>query len=149
MDEDGTAPAADWSAAGSQRWNRGWRRAALASGMLVYPVVTAYWASQDTHGGAEVAAFAIIAAFCGCYVAACALVVRESSHRLLGITAGVMVLLFLAELPFARADAFYLCAVVVSSAALIKRGAGLVIGAGVLAGLLVPWAVRPWHSGPG
>jgi two-component system, NarL family, sensor histidine kinase DesK len=147
--EDRDESAAGWPAADSQRWMQGWRRLALASGMLVYPVVTAVWVSQNTHGAAAWAGYAIVAAFCCCYVLAAVSVARRSWLRF-WLLLGVMTALFAAELPFARVQAFYLCAVIVScAAALVKRRAAWIVAAGVLASLLVPWAVRPWHSGPG
>ncbi len=52
--------------------------------------------------------------------------------------------------PFARNVAAYLGAVVVSfTIVALKRHVPLITGAGALAALVVPWAVRPWHQGPG
>jgi two-component system sensor histidine kinase DesK len=60
-----------------------------------------------------------------------------------------MVVLFLAELPFARNLSFYLWAVVTAFTALmLRRRIALIVLAGALPPLIVPWAVRPWHAGP-
>jgi two-component system sensor histidine kinase DesK len=148
--EAGSEPSARaGSDADPQRWTRGWRRIALASGMLVYPVVTAVSLSQRMHGAAAVAGYAIVGAFCCCYVLRGFPFARRGglpSWLLLS----AMTVLFVAALPFAQSDAFYLAAVVVSiAAAAVKRYAAWFVGAGVLSSLVVPWAVRPWHDGPG
>lgn len=131
-----------------QRWARGWRRTALAAGMLVYPSVTVVGVAQYATGARAAAGYAAVAAFCGCYVLAAAAVARGSWRRLWWLL-GVMTALFVAALPFAREYAFFLCAVVVSyAAASLRRHAVAIVAGGALAALLVPWAVRPWHSGP-
>jgi two-component system sensor histidine kinase DesK len=146
--EEGIGSLVGWSVAEAQRWTQGWRRLALASGMLIYPVVTAVWVSQYSSGAAALAGYVIVGAFCCCYVAVVLAVARHSSWSWLFL--GVMTALFVAELPFAQGNAFYMCVVVVSwAAALAKRYAVCIVGAGITASIVVPWAVRPWHSGPG
>ncbi|MDL4817486.1 sensor histidine kinase [Actinomadura opuntiae] len=143
MDDAAKAPAAD-----PQRWARGWRRAGLATGMLVYPSVTAVGVAQYSTGAGATAGFTIAAAFAAVYILAGVSIVRGARGRL-WVLYGVMVVLFLAELPFARHFAFYLWAVVVAITALIvRRRIVLIVLAGALPALAVPWAVRPWHSGP-
>ncbi|MEV5596667.1 hypothetical protein [Streptomyces sp. NPDC052496] len=57
---------------------------------------------------------------------------------------------FGAALPFARADAFFLCAVVVSPAAVFVRRHGVPAVAGcAVATLVVPYLVPSWHGGTG
>jgi two-component system, NarL family, sensor histidine kinase DesK len=140
--------AARWSAAGSPRWAHGRRRIALAAGLLAWPVVAALRVSQYSHGAAAAAGYAVVAIFVCCYLLACAALAARARPGFWALV-GAMAALSAAELPFARAGAFYLLAVVVSSAALLRRLAGWVIGAGVAAAFAVPWAVRSWHSGPG
>ncbi|MFI0223512.1 sensor histidine kinase [Streptomyces lydicus] len=61
-----------------------------------------------------------------------------------------MTALFLAALPFARTDAFFLCAVIVSLAAVfVRRYVALTVATCALASLVVPCLVRSWHSDPG
>ena len=61
-----------------------------------------------------------------------------------------MTLFFVAELPIARADAFFLCAVVVAlTVGRLQRRAAPLVAASVLACFFVPWAVPSWPSGPG
>jgi two-component system sensor histidine kinase DesK len=121
----------------------------LSAGMLAYPSVTAANLSQYASGGRALAGYLIVAAFACCYVLAAVSAVRHAWGRVFAVL-GVMAALFVAELPFAREYAFFLCAVVVSFAASFhRRRAVPIVAAGALAALVVPVAVRPWHSGPG
>jgi two-component system sensor histidine kinase DesK len=130
-------------------WPRGLRLAMLSAGMLAYPSVTAANLSQYASGGRALAGYLIVAAFACCYVLAAVSAVRHAWGRVFAVL-GVMAALFVAELPFAREYAFFLCAVVVSFAASFhRRRAVPIVAAGALAALVVPVAVRPWHSGPG
>ncbi|MDH6705730.1 two-component system sensor histidine kinase DesK [Kitasatospora sp. MAA19] len=131
-----------------QRWTQGWRRITLGSGMLVYPCLTAVAMSGTVSGAALVAGYAVVAAFCLCVVLA-ATTVRAHRRQAIVLVA-VMGALFLAALPFAHGDAFFLAAVVVSFVAVLwRRHATPVLVAATLAALLVPWAVPAWHTGPG
>lgn len=146
MEEQGTGTADR----DPQRWSQGWRRAGLAAGMLAYPIVTAIGVAQYSTGGAAVAGYALVVAFCCCYVAAMAMLGRGAERRITAVLGCVMTALFLATLPFAHEYAFFLCAVLVSfTAALLPRHGLVVIAAAALAALVVPWAVRPWHGGLG
>ncbi|SEN53350.1 two-component system, NarL family, sensor histidine kinase DesK [Actinacidiphila rubida] len=132
-----------------QGWAQGRRRTLLAAGMLAYPCVTAANLGQYASGGRALAGYLIVAAFCCCYALAAVSAALRSWGRLY-VLLGVMTALFAAELPFARAYAFFLCAVVVSFVAVFLRQYAVpVTAAGALAALAVPVAVRPWHSGPG
>ncbi|MCX3060284.1 sensor histidine kinase [Streptomyces beihaiensis] len=132
-----------------QRWSQGWRRTGLGTGMLAYPVITATGVAQYTSGAAELTGHLLVAAFCVCYLLALSAVGR-GHRRTPALAYAVLTALFLATLPFARAYAFFLATVIVSFAALRwRRHAALIVGAGALAAIVVPWAVRPWHEGPG
>ncbi|MGF1431007.1 sensor histidine kinase [Kitasatospora sp. LaBMicrA B282] len=146
--EDAPAPAAA-PPGDSQRWAQGWRRILLACGMLVYPFVTIVGVAQYSTGGAALAGYLIAAAFGAVYVLAFVVAIRGARRRLVPLGA-LMGVLFLAELPFAHEFAFFLATMVVSFAAgFLRRHAVLIVTVGALAALLVPWAVRPWHQGPG
>ncbi|MFE9425130.1 sensor histidine kinase [Kitasatospora sp. NPDC006697] len=132
-----------------QHWSQGWRRMLLANGMLVYPGITAASVSRHTHGAAAVAAYLIVAAFAGCYLATIAALALGRRRRAL-VLLWALVLLFAAEVPFTRADAFFLAIVVVSVLVVVKREwTARAVAGGTLAALLVPWAVPTWHTGPG
>jgi two-component system sensor histidine kinase DesK len=117
--------------------------------MFIYPVITATEVPQYSRGSAAVAGYTIIAVFSAVYVLVVIATVRLAWTRF-WVLIGVMTLLFIAALPFAQAGAFFLCAVVVSlAAARMKRYIAPVVAFAIVASLVVPWAVRPWHSGPG
>ncbi|OKI01443.1 histidine kinase [Streptomyces sp. CB02923] len=142
-------PPGDWSAVTPERWSQGWRRLVLAAGMLVFPLVTAAGIPEYSHGSDAIAGYLIVAGFCCC----CALA-GASAARLawtpFWLMLGAMGALFLAALPFARTDAFFLCAVIVSMAAVfVRRYVALTVAACALASLVVPCLVRSWHDGPG
>ncbi|MGC0313796.1 sensor histidine kinase [Kitasatospora acidiphila] len=130
------------------RWAQGWRRVMLANGMLVYPGLAAAGVSQYAHGAGAVAGYVIVTVFGAVYLAAAAAMAacrqRQSTALL-----GVMAALFVAALPFAHEDAFFLATVIVAFFAVFRRRyASHAMVAGTAAALLVPWAVRPWNSGP-
>jgi two-component system, NarL family, sensor histidine kinase DesK len=129
------------------RWVRGWRRLALATGMLVYPLITALGVKQYAHGAAAVAGYAIVIVFAVTYVLSGAAAVREMMLAYWLLTA-LMSALFLAALPLAHENAFFLAAVLVSMVVTTDRRAGLrLLAVMVVASLFVPWAIRPWHTG--
>ncbi len=125
------------------------RRALLAFGFVIYPFVTAIGVSQFSNGLWAVAGYAIAVAFCCVLALAIVALVRQATPRF-WLLLGAMALLFVAELPIARADAFFLCAVVVAlTVGRLQRRAAPLVAASVLACFFVPWAVPSWHSGPG
>jgi two-component system sensor histidine kinase DesK len=131
------------------QWARGWRRLALAAGMLVYPLITAIGVGQYSHGAAAVAGYAIVIVFGATYMLTGAAAARDLRLAYWLLT-GCMSALFLAILPLAHENAFFLAAVLVSMVIMTHRRAGRVLlVAMVLASLVVPWAVRPWHAGVG
>jgi two-component system, NarL family, sensor histidine kinase DesK len=129
------------------RWVRGWRRLALATGMLVYPLITAIGVHQYAHGGAAVAGYAVVLVFAVTYVLSGAAAVREMRRAYWLLTA-LMSVLFVAALPLAHENAFFLAAVLVSMVVTTHRRAGLaLLVVVVLASLFVPWSIRAWHTG--
>jgi two-component system sensor histidine kinase DesK len=137
------------SHAEARTWAGGWRRVVLAAGMLVYPAVTAASIHQHVSGYAAAVGYGIVLAFSGCYVAAM-FSERRNARPTFWILLTAMALLFVAELWFARIDAFYLCAVVVSVAVLPLRGRVIpLVVLAAAAGLIVPVLIPSWHSDPG
>jgi two-component system sensor histidine kinase DesK len=130
-----------------QRWVRGWRLMVLDAGMLVYPALTLAEVVQQAHGGVAVAGCVVVAAFAGGYVLATRAAARRATRRF-WLLVGACAVLFIAALPFAHADAFFLAAVVVSLAAprLPRLAVPLVVVAAVAA-VVVPWAL--WRAEPG
>ncbi|MEV4253963.1 histidine kinase [Spirillospora sp. NPDC049652] len=148
--EEAVNAAAESGAPGGDplRWALGWRRATLSAGMFVYPVVCMIGVTQYSSGAAAFTGYVLALVFCGLYTWGGVAFARDFRGRLWLLLAA-MFAVFVAELPFARTMAFYLLAVIVSWVALLlPRRLPLILGAAVAATLLVPWAVRPWHTGP-
>ncbi|MFJ8470892.1 sensor histidine kinase [Kitasatospora sp. NPDC094011] len=137
----------------ARHWAGGVRRTVLGAGMLVFPALTAVAMSGNVGGTAAVAGYAAVAAFCLCFVLLAIVSGRTGGdHRarwIKGLLAA-MTALFLAALPAAHADAFFLATVIVSVAGILWREHLVKLAAaGTLTALLVPWAVPAWHTGPG
>lgn len=133
----------------ADRWVLGWRRFVLDSGMLVYPAVTVVSVVQ--RGGAGAVVGCVLVALFGCCYVVTAIAADRRAPRTFWWSLGALGVLFLAVLPFAHADAFFLAAVVVSFLVqqLDGRWAVRVVLLAGFAAAVVPWAVRPWRSGPG
>jgi two-component system sensor histidine kinase DesK len=139
-----------WVAAERQRL-RGWRGAVLIYVPLIYLIFVGGAVAKYSHGARAAVGFAVLAAFCACYVALANL---ETSGRATAwsnwLLSGLMLGLFAAELPFARAPAFVLCLylTMIAVARLGARAAPIVIALTVAA-VVVPVAVGSWHDSLG
>ena len=138
-------PGEGWVAS-QRRWTQGWRRLVLPTVFLVYLVYVAGAVAKYNGAPAEIVGDAILVAFAGCYLA---LVVAGSQvgPRRFWILYGLCFILFLAELPFARAAGFVLCLYItaITVARFGTRGMPLVLALAV-ASLLVPLAISSWHE---
>ena len=141
------AGAAAWVAAERQRL-RGWRGAILILVPLIYVIYVGGAVAHYSHGARAAAGFAVLAGFCGCYVALATLEVSgRATTWSFWLLSGLMLGLFVAELPFARAPAFVLCLylTMIAVARLGVRAAPIVIALTVAA-IVVPVAVSSWHD---
>jgi two-component system, NarL family, sensor histidine kinase DesK len=138
-------PGEGWVAS-QRRWTQGWRRLVLPTVFLVYLVYVAGAVAKYNGAPAEIVGDAILVAFAGGYLA---LVVAgpQVGPRRFWILYGVCFILFLAELPFARAAGFVLCLYItaITVARFGTRGMPLVLALAV-ASLLVPLAISSWHE---
>jgi two-component system, NarL family, sensor histidine kinase DesK len=141
-----TAGAADPEWVARQRqWALGWRPLLLSLVFLVYLLYVANAIGRHSRGAGAVGGYAILAAFVVCYLVSPRMLARPSMRKF-WITCSVMVALFLAELPFARATAFVMCLYITSFAvACLGRRAAPAVVAMALAALLVPIAIPSWH----
>jgi two-component system sensor histidine kinase DesK len=131
-----------------QLWAGGWRRLALACGMLVYPLITAATVRNYSSGLAAVVAYVVVAAFCVCYLLAMVAVARFAK-RVFWLLLGAMTLLFLLALPLTQEYAFYLCAVILSLATIVlRRRIAPLVAVGAAASVVVP-VLASWRDGPG
>ncbi len=137
--------AAEW-AAGYHKWTQGRRRIVFPGVFLIYLLQVAGAVAKDTSGASAVAGYIVLLMFCGCYLLALPEVWRASSGRF-WILYGALVALFIAETPFAHADAFVMCVyIAVISVARLGAGAAPVVLAMTLAAVFVPWAVPSWRD---
>jgi two-component system sensor histidine kinase DesK len=134
---------AEWVAT-QRKWTQGWRRLVLMAIPLVYLIYVAGSVRQNSHGAAAVAGYAVLAAFAACWLAVPA---AEASGRRFWVWYAVLVVLAVAELPFAHAAGFVLC-VFITIASVARLGARSVPIVAVLAlgALLVPIAIGSWHD---
>jgi two-component system sensor histidine kinase DesK len=133
--------------AGQVKWARGWRRVVFPGIFLVYLLQVVGATADDSKGAAAAAGYAIVAAFCACYLFILPASWRPAPGPFWALYAALVVL-WAAELPFARADAFVMCVfiVVVTVARLGGRSVPVVVTFTLMA-LLVPVAVPSWHDG--
>jgi two-component system, NarL family, sensor histidine kinase DesK len=136
---------ADWLAS-QRQWTIGWRRIAWAAIPLIYLVYVFTAVHADAHGAAAIWGYAILAAFAACWLAAPLLLGPDSCSSQFWIFYTIIFLLFVAEVPFARAAGFVLglFIAVITVARLGVRSAPIVVAL-ALAALLVPVAVPSWH----
>jgi two-component system sensor histidine kinase DesK len=136
---------AEW-VADQQRWAKGWRRVVFPYIFLAWLIQVATAIPEDSHGAGLVAGYVVLAAFCVCYVFTIpsSWQADERQFRLLLATLGA---LFVAELPFAHADALIM-GVFISAVAVIKYGEpGLVIpGILTVLAIFLPPALHSWHD---
>jgi two-component system sensor histidine kinase DesK len=137
---------AEWVAT-QRKWIWGWRRLILLALPLVYLIYVVGSVRQNSHGGAAVAGYAVLAAFAACWLAVPLVSGAEASSRRFWIWYAVLVALTVAELPFAHAAGFVLC-IFITIATVIRLGArsAPIVAVLALAALLVPVAIGSWHD---
>jgi two-component system, NarL family, sensor histidine kinase DesK len=145
------APAAAGLADRQSRWAKGWRRYAGLSVLLAYLWYVGGAVTKYSRGAAAVFGCVALAAFAVCWIVMVVQAVDviragQTVPRRYWIPYGVLVALFVAEVPIARAAAFVLC-IYLTIATVIFLGARAVpvVVALTLAALLVPVAIPSWH----
>ena len=144
---EAAGPAETAWVANQRKWARGWRRTIFPGIFLVYLVQVVGATADDSRGAAAIAGYVIVAGFGVCYLLVLPLVWQELSWRFWAFYSA-LVALWLAELPFAHADAFVMCVfiVAVTVARLGSRSTPIVV-AMTVAAVLVPAAIPSWHDG--
>lgn len=151
MDRDATTgPGEAAWIADQRRWARGWRAIVFPNVFLVWLIEVGTAIPQYSHTtAARVGGFAILGAFCVCYVGAIPAGWRRNERFNLTLLGALMLLTF-GELPFARADALimgvFVCGVVVVRHA--ERGLVVVVVFTALA-VFLPALVPSWHGSYG
>ena len=128
------------------RWATGWRRLVFPGVFLVYLAQTGHGISVHTSGVATAAGVAVLALFATAYVRAVPETMRTPSPRFWWLFAAMLVL-FVAELPFAHQDAFVMVTyiVVLSLSALGRRAVPIIVVLVALA-MFMPPLVPSWHA---
>lgn len=136
---------AQW-VADQQRWAKGWRRVVFPFVFLVWLVQVATAIPKDSHGVRLIVGYAILVAFCVTYIYTVPAGWRQDDRRYRTLIVALAAL-FVAELPFAHADAFIL-GVFVSAVAVIKYGerALFVPGIFTVLAIFLPPAIHSWHD---
>jgi two-component system, NarL family, sensor histidine kinase DesK len=139
-----TAPGQD------RRARQEWRLLAGRAASLAYLLYAASAVSRDSRGAGAACGYAILAAFGLCWLIIpipVRLGVSQAASRRFWILYGILAGLFLAELPFAHAQAFAM-AMFITVTTVGRLGARAAPAAVVLAlaALLVPPAVPSWHD---
>jgi len=120
----------------------------LLAGLLGYVGATAAGVAQYSSGADAAAGYAFLAAFCFCFLAIALWTGRLYWLPWFWPLVGAMSVLTVAEIPFARGNAFYLAAVlVVPVLGRLGRRAAWPIAVVAIASLVLPSAVPSWHEG--
>jgi two-component system sensor histidine kinase DesK len=146
LDGEPVGPADTQWVASQTRWTQGWRRLVIPGAFLVYLTFAVPSIHQNSHGAAAIIGYLVLAAFAGCYLLIVGLS-RSFSRAWLWVLFGVLCLLFVAELPFARDAAFVMCLYITVMAVglLGVRAIPIVIGL-ALAALVVPAVIPGWRD---
>lgn len=148
--EAGDEPAGAGAADDPRVWSERRPPRILLAGLLGYVGATAAGVAQYSSGADAVAGYAILAAFCCCFLVIAVWVGRLYWLTWLWPLLAAMVVLTLAEMFFARGNAFYLAAIlVVPIVGRLGRRAASLVTVAATASLVVPWALRSWHEGLG
>ena len=131
---------------GQAKWaQNGWRMLACRAAILGYLFYVGEAVAHDEHGGWAVCGFAILIAFAACWLA----IPLPGSPQIpwrFWVVYGLLITLFVAELPFAHAQGFVLAVfITVTTVGWLGARATPVALALALAALLVPTAIPSWH----
>ena len=140
-----TTPAeAEWVAT-QRRWTHGRGRFFWTAVPLLYLIYAIAAVDQNSRGAGAVTGYVVIAVFAVCMLALPVLL-PEASARRFWTWYAVLAVLFLAELPFARAAAFLFCFYLsMIIAARLGVRSWPYVAAMAIAALIVPVAIPSWH----
>ena len=129
-----------------RRWIDDRRQIAMIALPLAYLVYVVISVTQNSHGGDRVAGYVILAAFAACWLAAPVVLSDNTPAPRFWGYFGILLVLSVAGLPFARAAGFvtFVYLTMLAVGRLGVRSTPLVAAFSVAA-LLVPVEVRSWH----
>jgi two-component system, NarL family, sensor histidine kinase DesK len=125
---------------------KGWPRYLLSGALLVYALYVAKAVYDYSSGAKAVAGYTILAVFAVCYLLALPQIEKASTVRFWAMFA-LLAALFIAELPFAQAEAFEL-GVYITLIAVARLGAlsWPIVVVLTLGAIFLPPAYPPWHD---
>jgi two-component system, NarL family, sensor histidine kinase DesK len=140
---------ADWLAS-HRRWTRGWRSFVFPGVLLGYLFYVGSSVAQYSRGAGAICGYAILGLFAVSWLALLRPGVQLAPARF-WTGYGVLVVLFAAELPFARIAGFVMCAFIAIITVIRLGGArsAPIITVLALGSLLIPVAIPSWHDGLG
>ncbi len=128
-----------------RRW-RGWRRLVFPGIWLIYLGQTAAGVSKHSTGWGAAVGYAIILAFCWCYLQSLPAAWADR-RRLFWTWYAAMMALCAIETLFAHEDAFVMCVyIAVVSVGFLGRRAWFVLGALTVIATVMPRLVPEWHA---
>jgi len=139
--------------ANQRNWALGRRRFIFNAVPLVYLLIVVHAVTAYSRGAAALCGYAVLAAFGLCWLVVPVLLwpeARQATSRGFWALYGILVALFAAELPLARAAAFAMCLFItmVTVARWGGRSAPAVLAL-ALGALLVPPVIPSWHDSLG
>jgi two-component system sensor histidine kinase DesK len=143
----GAEPAREtWAAGFGTPAIKGWPRYLLSVALLVYSLYVAKAVYDYSSGAKAVAGYAILAAFGVVYLITLPQIDRAGSALFWGLFC-LLIALFIAELPFAQAEAFEL-GVYITIIAVARLGAKAtpIVIVLTLGAIFLPAAYSPWHD---
>jgi len=145
--QSATSAEAEWVAV-QRRWSAGRRRLIMAAIPLAYLVFLVAPVARNSRGAGQIAGYAVLAAFAACWLAGSLLFSPGRPVRGFWLYYALLAVLFVAELPFARAAAFVLCVfLTILIVGRLGTWSAPVVAGFALAALLVPVAIPSWHVG--
>jgi two-component system, NarL family, sensor histidine kinase DesK len=140
--QSATEAEASWLA-NQRKWASGLRRRVMLALPLAYLAYLVAAVSENSHGTGRIFGYLIVAAFAVCWLF---VPISAASGRLFWAAYAILLVLFVAELPFARAAAFVMCVfLTILTVARLGVWSVPVVIAFALAALIVPVAITSWH----
>ncbi len=149
-----TDPCASDRGRGFQPWSLArrdpaarWRRVIFPAIWLIYLSQTAHGVSQHSSGWAQAAGYAVLVAFCVCYLLALPFIWAGQRRRFWVVYTAALALVAI-ETAFAHEDAFVMLTfVAVLTVGALGARAMPVLALFILVAVAVPPAVPSWHAG--
>jgi two-component system, NarL family, sensor histidine kinase DesK len=139
------SPADDEWAAAHRLWAGGWRRLLLGVLPMLYLLYVVGAVHQYARGASAAAGYALLMLFAVGWLFLSLTMLNLSQARFWSLY-GLLLVLVIAELPFARGAGFTMCTfLTITTVARLQARSAPVVAAFAVSALLVPVAVPSWH----